>query len=426
MRNYLNIVFALPLKNLVFLPILFLLISSTVRAQSFRFRARVDTVRQSGFHRILLPPNAVGRLNNTLTDIRLYDSQNQEVPYLLTLQQPTQATAFTDYEVISRTIQPNVSTTLIIRQPGKTRINSLGVVLKNTNVGKKARLSGSSDAQNWYAIDNAIWLGPTPTSQTTTDTKLLHFPLSDYAYYRLEINDSLSTPLNILRVGNYTQTASAGSYTLIPDISVSQRDSSDKHTYIHLTRNNPARFDKLTLWIPSATPYRRRAEVGQFITQKSKRGRRRSGTSSRFEVISSFTLSSADSNAVYLHRLQAKDLYIVIANEDSPPLVVSGIRAYQLTTYLLANLTAGSVYQLRFSADNLFTPAYDITPFRTIKPDTLPIIGINRVTDYLVTDDNGIAFRPGSLLIWLALGLVLIVLGYLSFRMLRDMGKSTP
>ena len=404
----------------VFLLLAFPLVSLSGQSQNFRYRASLDTVRASGFHQILLPPTVVGHLNNTLTDIRLYNEQNQEVPYLLTLQQPKQAISFTDYEIISRISKPTVSTTLIIRPPGKTRIRSLGVVMKNTNVGKKAQLSGSSDAQTWYAIDNAIWLTPTQNNAGLTDTKRLNFPLSDYAYYRLEINDSLSAPLNILRVGNYTPTASAGSYSLIPDLRISQRDSSDKHTYVHLSRPDYARFNKLTLLISSTTPYRRQAEVGHFVTQKGKKGR----VDKRFEVVRSFTLSSADSTIVYLPSLQAKDLYVVIANDDSPPLVVSGIRAYQLTMYLLANLTAGSAYQLRFSADNLFTPTYDITPFRTIKPDNLPIIGINNVTDYPVNDDNGIAFRPGSLLVWLALGIVLVVLGYLSYRMLRDMGKS--
>lgn len=400
----------------------FWLISPVSRAQSFRFRASVDTVQQSGFYRILLPPDVLGRLNNKLTDIRLYDKQEQEVPYLLTKQQPALTAPFLAYEIVSLKSQPAVGTTLILRNRTNDRINSLGIVLKNTNVGKKARLSGSSDAQNWYAIDNAIWLGPTQTNQQTTDTKLLHFPLSDYAYYRLEINDSLSAPLNILKVGNYRPTTLAGTYSPIPNLLVSQQDSSDKHTYIHLTRSSPAQFDKLTLWIQSATPYRRRADVGVFMTQKPKRGR----GSSRFDVVQSFDLHTADSNVVYLPGLKAKDLYIVITNEDSPPLPAGDVRAYQLTTYLLANLTAGKVYHLAFSADNLPAPAYDLTPFRTNLPTNLPIIGTNRVTDSQDTDDTGVVFRSGNQLIWLALGLVLVVLGFLSYRMLREMGKSNP
>ena len=125
-----------------------LLITSVGRAQSFRYRAAVDAVQQPGLQRILLPPGVVGHLNADLTDIRLYDAQQREIPYRLIRQQPTQTAPFVDYEITSRQSRPNVATTLVIRNRAKSRINSLDILLKNTNVGKKARISGSSDAQN--------------------------------------------------------------------------------------------------------------------------------------------------------------------------------------------------------------------------------------------------------------------------------------
>ena len=409
------------MKKLFLLLVILLLINSLSQAQSFRFRASVDAVQQSGFYRILLPPDVVGRLNDNLTDVRLYGKQEQEVPYLLTRQQPTQMQSFTDYELVSKQMTIGVATTLVVRKPNNSRINSLGVVLKNTNVAKKARLSGSADAQTWYAIDNVIRLGPSPNSLTTTDTQLLRFPLSDYAYYRLEINDSASAPLNILRMGNYTPTALAGTYSLIPNVLISKRDSSDKHTYIHLTRKNPARFDKLTLLIQSDTPYRRRAEFRLLTTRRGKRGR----MVNRFETIRQFEISSADSNVAYLPGLKTNDLYVVIENADSPPLPVAGVRAYQLTTYLLANLTASQPYHLSFSADNLPAPAYDLTPFRANPPENRPIIGVNILTDTSVNSDDKTPFFQDSRVIWLTLSIILIVLGFFSYQMIQDMNKGS-
>ena len=397
-----------------------LLITSVGWAQSFRFRATVDAVPQPGFHRILLPPDVVGHLNANLTDIRLYDGQQREVPYRLTRQQPTQTTPFVDYEIISRQSRPNVTTTLVVRNRAQSRISSLGIVIKNTNVGKKARLSGSTDAQNWYAIDDAIRLSPTQTHAGTTDTKRLNFPLSDYEYYRLEVNDSLSTPLNILRVGRYAQLASAGTYSAIPGVITNQRDSSDKRTYIHLTRTDDARFDRLVLVVQSGAPFRRRADVGQFRTRKLRRGR----VERWFEVMRSFELTDADSNVVNLPGLRANELSVVITNDDNPPLVIRDVRAYQLTTYLLANLTAGVPYQLRFSADDVTTPAYDPTPFSTNLPANPPMAQLSGITANQAGLANTTSFFTDSRIIWPALGLVLLVLGLLSYRMLREMGQS--
>ncbi|MVM37923.1 hypothetical protein GO730_10485 [Spirosoma sp. HMF3257] len=396
--------------------------TATVRAQSFRLQTTVNGIPQSGFYRIQLPPDVVGRLNTSLTDIRLYDGQQQQVPYVLIRQQPAQTAPFVDYELVSKQSQPNVSTTLVIHNQTKRPINSLDLLIKNTNVSKKARLSGSSDAQNWYALDDAIWLGPTQHSATTTEVKQIDFPLSDYAYYRLVINDSLSTPLNILRVGYYSQRADAGAYSAIPNLTFSQRDSSDQHTYVHVVRADDARFDKITLSIKASGPFRRRAEIGQFHSQKRKRGY----IDRWFEVIRSIELSSTDSNVVHLPGLKAKDLYVVIANDDNPPLKVQAVQAYQLTTYLLANLVAGQSYQLHFSADNGTAPIYDLTPFKTVVPGNQPIVGVGSLHPMGTPGEQTASFFTDSRVIWPALGLVLLVLGLLSYRMLRDIGHNQP
>ena len=408
------------MKKLTYLFLSGLLITSACWAQSFRFQTTVDAVGQSGFHQILLPPSVVGHLNANLTDIRLYDSQQREVPYRLVRQQPTQTAPFVDYEIVSKQSRPNVGTTLIVRNRAKSRINSLGIVIRNTNVRRKARLSGSSDAQNWYAIDDAVWLEPTQTDESTTETKRIYFPLSDYEYYRLEVNDSLSAPLNMLRVGRYAPVTSAGAYSAIPDLTIAQRDSSDKRTYVHLTRTDKARFDRLVLTVESAAPFRRRAEIGQFRTRNRKRGR----TERRLEVMRSFELSTADSNLVDLPGLIANDLYVIIANGDNTPLIVRDVRAYQLTTYLLANLTAGSSYQLRFSASDVAAPAYDLTPFRANLPNRPPIIGVGVVTDNQTATTKTTSFFTDSRIIWPALGFVLLLMEFLSYQMLREMGQS--
>ena len=397
-----------------------LLITKASWAQSFRFRADVHTVQQSGFHRILLPPSVVGHLNETLTDIRLFDSQQQEVPYQLLRQQPRQSAPFVEYAMVSKQSRPNVATTVVVRNPTKSAISSLGIVIKNTNVSKKARLSGSSDAKTWYALDDAIWLEPTVSNATTSETKQIDFPLSDYEYYRLEVNDSLSTPLNILRVGHYRSTTSSGAYTPIPDLAVSQRDSSDKRSYIHLTRPTDARFDKLAIMVQASAPFRRQAELGQFRIQKRKRGR----VDRWFEVVRSFELSSSDSNIVYLPGLKAKDMYLVIANDDNPPLRVRDVRAYQLTTYLVASVTAGQSYQLRFSGDGIAAPVYDMAPFKTNLVAKSPIIGVGDVVSTDADNMPSASLFTDRRIIWPALGLVLLVLGLLSYRMIREMGKA--
>ena len=63
-------------------------------------------------------------------------------------------------KVVSKTMTPRGTTTLVLRNAAKSRINSLGLVIKNTNVTKTARLSGSNDAKTWYGIVDDFVLEP--------------------------------------------------------------------------------------------------------------------------------------------------------------------------------------------------------------------------------------------------------------------------
>ncbi|GAB2560849.1 hypothetical protein [Spirosoma aerophilum] len=408
------------MRLFTFLTIVGLLSTRVGQAQSFQYKAAIDHAQQSGFYRILLPPAVLGRLNPSLTDIRLYDDHQQEIPYKLIRETPGRSVSFADYEIVTRVSKPNVSTTLVIRNRVKAPIRSLTILSKNTNAARKAKLSGSADAQNWYAIDDDIWLKPSQDNLKTTDSQTINFPLSDYEYYRLDINDSLNTPLNILRVGYFTSKASVGRYTSISNLSISQRDSNDRNTYIRLTQPDDARLDRLTIFINAPTPYRRRATISQLRTRKRKRGR----IDTWFEPIRSLELSSPDSTIVDLPGLKANDLYLIITNDDNKPLPISRVRGYQLTTYLLANLTAHTNYQLRFSAENSMAPSYDQTAFNAALSANSPILQVGVVNSVRTTDEAPSSVFADSRIIWLALGLVLVVLGAMSYRMIKEMGKA--
>lgn len=396
-----------------------LLTATLSHAQSFRFRADAGPVQMSGYHQIRLPPDVVGRLNADLTDIRLYDDKAREVPYRLTRRQPAQLARPVDFELVNRTIIPKKSTVLVMRQRNRALLRSITVQVKNADVRKVAQLSGSADAKTWYALREAIAFRPTTATLRTTTGWQIDLPTSDYPNYRLTISDSLSEPLNILRVSYDSTTIVPGTYTIIDDMPFVQRDSSDQKTYIRLTRPYPTRFDKLKLDFSTESQFVREAAVGAFRVQKRRRGR----PERYFEIIQNFRVTSADSNVVYLPGLNAREFYVVIDNGDSPPLRVRGVQGFQISSFLTANLTAGTPYQLRFSDPNAAAPQYDLAEFR--QPVALRLDPV-RVTNIRPADSPGGDTRRFILpqwFIWVALSLVVGLLTFLSMRMLREMGK---
>ncbi|WP_128545863.1 hypothetical protein [Larkinella soli] len=388
-------------------------------AQTFRYRAQVPSPQKTGYHRILLPPGVVGRLNDGLTDLRLFDGNRHEIPYLITRERPLRQTRFQEFRTVSHVITPRVATTLVLQPPAKSRISSLGLVIKNANVRKRARLSGSNDARTWYGIEDEYLIEPVTNPDSTSELRLIDFPLSDYAYYRLEINDSLSAPLNILKAGFYASTPSPTGYTAIPVASVTRKDSL-RQSFVRIGLQDEGRVDKLTLRVQAPAQYRRRASLVREHTRKGRRGRVETVT----EVLRSFELNSSAGpvHTVFLNGPAGKELHLIIENLDSPPLELGPVEAFQATTYLTAELKPGAAYELRFSDPNAGAPAYDLVYFKDKIPADAPLLRVGRIETIQPGEPASAGpFLTSPVLIWGAIGLVLVLLTFLSHRMLSDM-----
>jgi len=267
--------------------------------QQFQYQAELPPVQTNNFYKIQLTPAITTHLQNSFHDIRLYNAKKQEVPYLVMRDQPVQTRKlFRPYEVISNTSTPDVGTALILRNPAQSRINNISLIIRNSNVRKKARLSGSADARTWYGIEEDFWLQAIYSNTATTEVKILNFPLSDYEYYKLEINDSASAPLNILSAGYYNTYAENGKYTAMPEVKFRQTDSSAvKQTFIRFAVPAPILADRISFEVSGPALYRRQATLFQAQIRKRKRWRRPYKT---YEPAAFFQLQSAGENTLAL------------------------------------------------------------------------------------------------------------------------------
>ncbi|PIQ19805.1 MAG: hypothetical protein COW65_18660 [Cytophagales bacterium CG18_big_fil_WC_8_21_14_2_50_42_9] len=391
--------------------------------QQFQYEAELGPVATDSFYKIQLTPAVITHLQNSFADIRLYDGKKQEVPYLLRREQPVQTRKlFRRYEVVSKTSTPGVGTTLILRNPNPSPINNISLIIKNANVRKQARLSGSSDARTWYNIEDNFRLQAIYNNTATTEVKILYFPLSDYRYYKLDINDSASAPLNILSAGYYDTSAENGKYTTLPQVKFRQTDSSAvKQTIIRFEVPTPMLADKISLAVSSPAFYHRQATLFRSQTRKKKRRRRPYKT---YEPVVTFQLQSDSENSFALPNFKAADFYLVIDNQDSPPLQVKDIRFQLLNTYLVAALQKGQPYYLQYGNATAEAPTYDLTYFKENIPSLLPTISPGKVTALSHPDKTQpISFFQNKNIIWATIILVIGLLGFLTYQMLRETKK---
>jgi hypothetical protein len=382
-------------------------------AQNFTHEASLPPVSADGFYQILLSPE-VSDLSNSFSDIRIHDTQGKEVPYLLQEEQPVYASqTFHEYEILEKKQEAGCCTSLTLHNPDRTSINNISLVIKNAEVTKDATLLGSDDQKQWFALKQHFVLNAIDNKNETTEIKIVDFPLSNYRYYSLRIDDSTSAPLNILKAGYYDVVTTSGLYTPVTAMDISKNDH-DRSTDILVVFNSSRIVDKMEFSMTGPPYFLRKARLS-----KVKRGEK---NHIYIEPITSVELSSAHPSVISLPGTLADELMLEIENDDNPPLGISSVHVYQLNRYLTTWLKAGEKYSIKVGNKELTWPVYDLAYFRDSIPDQPAQLAVGNVIALQKenTREPSPTFFTNKNIIWVAVILIVVVLGFLSVRMLKD------
>lgn len=404
-----------------FFTIGFLILSASVLAQNFKATGKLEKPGKDGFYKIFLSPATAGYLNETLTNARIVDSKNTEVPYLLIEESPVyQQQLFKEYEIQSKKSTPGISTIIRLHNPEQTPINNISLLLKNAEAQKTANLTGSDDGKQWFVVRENFTFYPANNANSVSEVRAIEFPLTNYRYYQLEISDSTSAPLNILKAGYYDQSVTHGLFTSITDsVSISTR-TEEKRTYITLTFAKEQILDKLELKMKGSAFFQRPG----FVT--TERIRKIKNREERFsEHIENFIVRSGQTTLITFTGLKTSNLTLCIANDDNPPLSVDEVKAYQLNRYLIAWLTKEQSYTIDFTGNDVAPPSYDLEYFRDSIPSNVQVLKITDLHPVTVQADSGTpTFFTSKTIIWIAIGAVIMLLGFMSLRLVKETNAS--
>lgn len=305
-----------------------------VLGQSFTGEASLPAVNEDGFYRIFISPEASVYLNRKFTNIRIYDGQEKEVPFLFEEERSDHyAEEFKEYEILEKKQHEGCCTSLMLHNPDQKLLSNINLIIKNADVTKEAILLGSDDKQHWFALKQRFVLYPTTNISGTSEIKILDFPLSNYSYYSLRIDDSTSAPLNILKAGYVEVRRANGMYTDVPLQKIVKTDSAkQKKTYLHFQFDTLRIIDKLELSMKGSPYYLRKA----MLYEHKKNTLKREGKEGYYNLLREVELSSKHPTTIELPGIKVRDIFLVIENEDNPLLEVDFIKAFQLNRYLTA------------------------------------------------------------------------------------------
>ena len=394
------------------------LINTVAFAQTFRGEASLPKVEVDGFYRIMLSPHFSPHVNSDFSNLRIYDQQNKEVPYLFEQENPVHYNnVFREYEIVEKKQQKNCCTSLVLRNSKETSINNISLSIKNAEVTKMATLLGSDDKENWFALKQRFTLSAIDNKNQTSEIKIVDFPLSNYTYYLIQIEDSTSAPLNILSAGYYEVNSEDGTYTELTSFKTTKvDDTKSKQSFVRVTFDTTQVVDKLSISMSGAPYFLRRAS----LAIKRERLNKKKEKEIYYDLLNYFELCSKQPSILELSGIHVNELLITIENDDNPSLEVATVKGYQLNRYLTVWLKKGESYMVKLGEVDQQGPTYDIGFFKDSIPDQPQVLAVGPITIFKVDQSQSPTFFTNRNIIWIAIVVVIVVLGFMTLKMVKE------
>ncbi len=394
-----------------------LFVTGSLFSQGYQFQSSIEHNDTAGFYKIDLKPNIMAKLNTSFADIRIKDATGKEIPYFIE-KEPFSVTkrVFKEYQIIEKLRWRNGATVLVVENENKDTINNIQLQIKNFDVRKHLELAASDDYMNWYTIKENYLFHSADGSITTSEVKSLNFPYTDYKYYRIIIYDWFSMPINVMKIGYYDTYQEEGKFKQLDSPVLARFDSAEtKQTYIKVNFKETPYFDKFVFKVDKPTYYFRRAKI--CLKYEDKKGR------VYFDVLENISLNSNDELTIYQSDFPYKEFYIVIENEDNPPLEQVELIPYQLNRYLIAHLESDNNYKLVFENNDVKAkPHYDIQVFKNRIGKDIQVLETGKVEPIKYQTKKRVI--TSTLWMWGAIGIVALLLGYMSYKMITEMEKT--
>lgn len=389
---------------------LLLLLQVWVQAQEFDWKSKLEPVPENGFYQVALSLAFLSNVQADLSDIRIVDDQNRKVPFLLSEQVFRKGTPFIEFPILKNTTDSSYTTLVIdaLEQPGT---DHLFLIMGNTAVDRTAILSGSNDQKQWFIINERLLLTNGEGVGSDRFVQSVHFPFVHYRYFKLLIDNRKTDPLPVLRAGIYSHLSEKDSmeWYRIPGITYRITDSSDGASYVWVHHPDLYPVDRVSLDI-SAPRFFNRALLVYEVSNGKKNA-----------LLASETIRSGRGPSIWLPAGKTQDILLVIENGNNPPLSIASVTTHSRKRYLVTYLEKGTEYTLAGGNPQTSFPRYDLAHFRDSIPEQLTVITHGTV---LPNEKKMVTRISHNWWIWPLIGLMLLVLGFLTFRLLKDMQQS--
>ncbi len=381
----------------------------------FQYKADLPRIDSTYFYEIFLPPRVTSKLNYKFSDIRIYDLRGKEIPYIRDTEENRFKTARRRKLRIIQNEHKLAKkyTVVMVHNPDRNNLANFVFIIKNTDAQIWVNISGSNDLKNWQILKNNVRYQKDFSDSATAQLVINDLPETNFEYYRIIFFDFNRQPIVILNAYTFLVEKKVVQYVEVPRPKFFQDDTTEpQKTIVKISFKDPQYIDKIVFKIESPEYYLRKAELTTRDTASGKKIRLKY----YFGNQKDFYLCSDSSNELLLSRYYAKDLYLVVYNDNNEPLKFSDIRAYQVKEHIIARLEKGKKYVLKFGNQNVPAPIYDLKYFINKIPRNRPEITVGKIIKLSNPKTEGKRLYIRPIYLWIALIVVFIIMIIISVK----------
>ena len=373
------------------------------------WKAELPVVEKSDYYNVELEQELIGA---GLQYLKILDENDVETPYFIRSTDPvTEISDFEGFELASHTVKDSLNI-IVVNNKLAGNLDRFCIILQQAETRKYVSLRGSNDLKQWYIVKQQTGVsGFAKQAGENTEMLIVDFPQGNYRYYEITIMNDQHSPLEVLKVGKIKNSNIYGIFTVInPGKPVIENNSYDKHTYLSFPELSHAYcINKVEFGIKNKPDYYRRAILIDSISYR------------RYN----FHLSSGNENTFLIDDfIFTPKTFVIIENQNNPPLVIDSVTLYGLCRYACLYLEAGKKYRVLLDSKEPVSATYDIEHFRNAIPADIPVLKIKNLHDSVpVIPVRELTLLEKPVFLWGVIVLVGVFLVFICLRMINEMKK---
>jgi len=405
-------------KNNKMMKKIFILISLSfvqwnfAQIQDYNFQQELAPASQE-WHSVYLPETLFSKAKLNLSDLRIYQNDTLEVPYLLQVMHDEKSTKKVPFALVNQ-VSKNDKNYYTFKMDEPKIINEIHLDFNKSNFDFKVQLQGSNNNRKWFDIKKARLLGISNSNMSYNYNKI-YFPDTEYTYYRVIIP---TKKVKLAQAYLYNKIVTKGEETIYKSTIVTT--TKDKQTTIDIKLKNSVPVAKIRLTVASDFDYYRPLKI-KYLTDSIKTPK---GWIKNYQTLYNGTLSSLENTDFDFLSHISNEFKVIIDNQDNQALAITAVqisgKKHRLVAHFNDYKNENNSYKLVYGNKKVRKPHYDIQFFSNKIPETLKVLklGEEKQLDKASYEVEN-SFLSSEKLLWALLIIIVLFIGKFTLNMLK-------